>query len=104
MSAQDTDGRIAEFWIAAEPIKYKVRKAEFDDFRGVGVHIVRYEGSDENYEQALMEIVYDGDTLRLRQFDGDLDAAKMIEVDQRALRHAVRPFNIWRRIWKVAMA
>lgn len=93
-----------EFWIADEPIKYRVRKAEFDDFRGVGVHIVRYEGSDEDCEQALLEIAYDGDTLRLTQFDGDLDAKKAIAADQHALRYAVHPFNIWRRIWKVVMA
>lgn len=68
------------------------------------MHIVRYEDSDENCEQALLEIVYDGDTLRLTQFDGDLDAKRVIAADQHALRYAAHPFSIWRRIWKVAMA
>jgi hypothetical protein len=100
----DTDSRTDEFWIADEPIRYRVRKTAGGDVFGAGVHITRCEGSDEDCEQALMEIGFDGDTLRLRQYDGDLDAAKMIEADQRAMRYASRPFNIWQRIWKVAMA
>jgi hypothetical protein len=91
------------FWIADEPIMYEVRKTEGSDMRGPGVLIVRCENSDEDYQQGLMEIVHDGDTLRLTQVDGDLDAKKAITADQHAMRMARYPFNIWRRIWKVAM-
>ncbi|HEY2201934.1 MAG TPA: hypothetical protein VGH56_08595 [Solirubrobacteraceae bacterium] len=93
----------AEFWVADAPVVYRVRKTEGSDMRGPGVLVVRCEDSDDNCQQALLEIQHDGDTLRLVQFDGDLDARKVIEVDQSAMRYANRPVRIWRRIWDVAM-
>jgi hypothetical protein len=98
------DKRIDEFWIADEPVKYEIRKTAGSDMHNEGVLIVRFEGSDDNVEQALMEIHHDGDTLSLRQRDGDLDAKKAIAADQAALRGAPRAFSIWQRIWKVATA
>jgi hypothetical protein len=91
------------FWVADEPIKYQVRKTKGDDIWGPGAVIVRCEDSDENCQQAMMEIRYDGDTLRLVQIDGDLDAKKAIAADQDVLRSRGVSRNIWRRIWKVAM-
>lgn len=93
------------FWIADEPIRYTVRKTAGSDLHERGVLIVRCESAEGNCEQALMEMDQDGDTIRLRQSDGDLDAKKQIERDQVYLgRNAEHPFNIWRRIWKVAMS
>lgn len=93
-----------EFWIADAPIRYQVRKTRGDDLRERGVHIVRTEDHDDNAQQGILELRQDGDTLRLVQWDGDLDAKKEIEADQVYLgRNARHPFNIWRRIWKVAL-
>jgi hypothetical protein len=91
------------FWIGSEPIKYEVRKTEGNDIYGPGVLIVRCEDGDENCQQAAMEMRHEGDRLRLAQVDGDLDAKKVIASDQHAMRMANHPFDIWRRIWKVAM-
>jgi hypothetical protein len=93
------------FWIGDEPIKYTVRRTEGTIERGAGVTIVRCEGSDEDCQQALLEIRHDGDTLRLVQVDGDLDARKVIAADQHSASFGGRtrpPLNIWRRVWKVA--
>jgi hypothetical protein len=67
------------------------------------VHILRWTAEDE-CEQGVLEIVQDGDTLRLRQWDGDLDAAVRIAEDQKLLRNYPTRLNIWAEIWKVATA
>jgi hypothetical protein len=88
------------FWIADAPIKYEIRKG---NIKG-DVRIARYEDSDENCQQALLEIRRDGDTMRLAQTEGDLDANKQIAADQDYVkRNARQPFNIWRRIWEIAL-
>ena len=87
-----------EFWIADAPIKYEIRKTGND-----GVVVLRCEDGDENCEQAWLRIVHHGNTLHLRQVDGDLDAGVKIARDQDYLkRNAQHPLDIWRRIWKVA--
>jgi hypothetical protein len=88
-----------EFWIADEPVRYRVRKTDASDLREAGVLIVRTTDAEGNDQQALLEFQYDGDQLRLAQVDGDLDAKRMIAADQRS-----GCTSIWRRIWKVAMS
>jgi hypothetical protein len=90
-------------WVADAPVKYEIRKAEASDMRGPAVRIARYEDNNANCQQALLEVQYDGDALRLVQIDGDLNAKKMIAEDQKYLdTYGERRLDIWRRIWAVA--
>jgi hypothetical protein len=98
-----TETTTKTFWVTNEPIKYEIRHRDRSDMVNAGVHILRWTAEDE-CEQGVLEIVQDGDTLRLRQWDGDLDAAVRIAEDQKLLRNYPTRLNIWAEIWKVATA
>ena len=85
-------------WI--EDVRYEIQKIGGDGIRNRGVTVARYEGSNENVQQALLEIEHDGDTLRMVQVDGDLDLKHKIVVDQ---RYAPPRIRIWERIWREAL-
>lgn len=99
----ETDTTTKTFWLTDEPVKYEIRHRDRSDMVNAGVLILRWTAEDE-CEQGVLEIVQEGDTLRLRQYDGDLDAAKVIAEDQKLLRAYRSRLNIWAEIWKVATA
>ena len=90
----------AEFW--ADDARYTVRKVPGNGVVGPGVHIIREDGS--GCQQGVLELVYNGPTVTLRQWDGDLDCGPVIARDQEQLNYSPIRRNIWREIWKVALS